>query len=178
MTAKGKPSRTSSDATLCAWTLAELDKADRIFEQEMVEGAKLVSRSLPSRSPTESRKRHLTIGKRAEAKHRERLEQRAVEEANIEALRRLHPRLADFINSPAGKRGRPRRPIDHDQLSAEARLAEARYDRDRILVMWKRELGFNRQGLATKIAAERWGLADDDVTRDRVSSKTRERLKG
>jgi hypothetical protein len=198
------------DQALQAFTIAELDKADAAFDRQMAEDAANFVHMMAMRTPeaedflvnkvglsrfprskTESLKRHLTIGKRAAAEHNELLEQRAIEEGNIEALRRLHPKLAQYINSPKGKRGRPRR-ISHDLLSPEDRLREAVHDLRRIRDLWKEKLGHSNRPTghrgdrdysagrtsltAAKIAAERWGLDESDVLKRRVSRKTRERL--
>jgi hypothetical protein len=170
------------DAAVQAWVIAELDKADDAFQRKFAEDVVNWLRYVAPRqrrSEAESRKRTLTIGRRAEAKHRETLEQRAVEEGDTETLRRLNPRLAQFIN-PARKSGRPRKTVDHDPLSPEARLKEASDDIERIRKLLKQHFGHVRRppGAAsvTQIAAERWGLDEVDVAKGRISSKMRERL--
>jgi hypothetical protein len=171
----------TDDAAVRAWVHAELDKANDASWRDIVEGAKHYVRSLPQRSSTESRKRALTIGKHAGARHRKLLEQRAIEAGDIDALRRLNLTHAQFINLPNGKSGRPRSQISNDPLSPEARLEEATYDISRIRDLLKRYYrGKVRRPRGatsvTQMAAERWGLDKDDIARRRVSPKTRERL--
>lgn len=179
------PPWTGDDDALTRWTIAERDKDDDAAFREFTEGAALYSRAvlapiLAQRSKAESRKRHLTIGRRADTKHRQLLEARAIEEGDVEALRRLHPQLAQYINRPR-EPGRPRNKIDqYDPLSPEARLAEALHDQRRILELWKEKFGLRNRPTgavsAAKIAAERAGLDEDDVLKRRVSAATRERL--
>jgi hypothetical protein len=168
-----------------AWTIAELDKADAAFDQQMAKGMADLVRMLAMRTPeaadfrrklglspfprskAESLKRHLTIGKRAAAEHNELLEQRAIEEGDIEALRRLHPRLARFLNLPP-QRGRPKK-IDRDPWSRQKRLADAIAELPRIRAIWEKNYGRSRRPpnaiTAAQIAAERWGVSEDDLKR-------------
>jgi hypothetical protein len=160
-----------TDADVQAWTNAELDKADHAFHRDLAKAANDWLRSLPPRSKTESRKRWLTIGKRAAAKHHELLEQRAIAESDIETLRRLHPKHAGYLNPPkSNKRGR-RKKIGHDPESRQSRLANALIELRRIRTLWKKSgLGKRTRGAITaeQIAAERWGLTEDDVRKRRV----------
>ena len=91
-----------------AWTIAGLEKLNATDDRQMAGQIAAWVRSLQPRSKNEQRKRYLTIGRRAEAKYRALLEQRAIEENDIAALRRLHPELAGFLNL-LHKRGRPRK---------------------------------------------------------------------
>jgi hypothetical protein len=178
------PPWTGDDAALKAWTIAELNRADDNAHRAFVEGAVNWLRHYgPRRTETESRKRALTIDRRAAAKHREQREQRAVADGDIEALRALHPRLAAFINPINPIKPKRKRPFDdHDWqvLSPEDCLDEARNDVPRIRGLWKEKFGRQNRPrgslTAEQIAAERWGLEERDVRKQRVHAATRERL--
>jgi hypothetical protein len=213
-----RPRKTRADDALPPWigddqalqgfTIAELDKADAAFDGQVAEGMANLVHMLAMRTPeaadllrklglspfprskAESRKRRMTIGRRADAKDRELREQRAAEEGDVETLRQLFPNHAQFINLPR-KPGRPRR-ISHDLLSPEDRLREAVHDLGRIRKLWKEKFGYSNRPTghhrdrdysagrtsltAAKIAAERWGLEESDVLKRYVSLKTRKRL--
>jgi hypothetical protein len=164
------PPWTGDDEWMQAFVNAELDKADYEFHRDLAAATNSWLRSLPPRSKAESLKRHLTIGKRAAAKYRELLEQRAIEEGDIEALRQLHPKLVRFLNLPP-QRGRPKK-IGHDPWSKQNRLADAIAELPRIRAIWKKNYDrSNRPSgaiTAEKITAERWGLTEDDVKKRRV----------
>jgi hypothetical protein len=171
---------TGDEATLEALTNAALDKRENQSHRRVIEGTTNWLRSLPPRSKAETRKRHLILGKRAEAKHYALLEQRAIKEKDIETLRRLHPEKAEFLNL-LRKRGRPKRTITHDPDSPECRLEDAREDARRIRAFWRETFGHSGRPTgslmtAAKIAARRHGLTEDDVRKGRVSRTTRARL--
>jgi hypothetical protein len=187
------PSWTGNDAALKVWTIAELDKRDADFDRQMTEEAKNLAHVLAMRTPgpeaanylrtvglptaprskAESRKRALTIGKRAAAKHYELVERRAIEDGDIEALRALHTK-------------RPKPDPNGDPplfpFTPEDRLDEALHDLrpHRIPALWKEKFGRKNRPRGTltaeEIAAERWGLHRDDVRKRRVHAATRKRL--
>jgi len=178
------PPWTGDDAALKAWTIAKLDEDEDARFREFVKGAAALAGKLKRepavRSKTESRKRGLTIDRRVAAKHRERLEQRAVETGDIEALRKLHPKLAAFINPIKPKRKRPLDDHDWQGLSPEDRLTEAQHELRLIHALWKET--FDRENrpsgtlTAEQVAAEHWGLDEKDVRKGRVHATTRKRL--
>jgi hypothetical protein len=196
------PPWTGDDAALKAWTIAKLEENEASRFQEFVEGTKALAANmkrkpamrtpeaekylrtvgLPTtpRSKAESRKRALTIRRRAAAKHREQREQRAAEEGDIEALRALHPKHAAFINPIKPKRKRPLHDHDGQGLSPEDRLTEAREELTLIHALWKEAFGRTNRPSGTltaeQVAAEHWGLDEKDVRKDRVHKATRQRL--
>jgi|SRR6516165_3909947 hypothetical protein len=192
------PPWTGNDAALKTWTIAELDKDFR----EFVEGAKVLGAIL-KREPTvripaetekylrrvglpttprskaekaEGRKRWLTIGKR---ELREWLEQRAIAESDIKALRKLHPKLEPFMPIKP-KRKRPFGDHDWQGLSPEDCLTEALREKKEIRKIWKKKFRKTNRPRGTltadEIVAKRWGLTKEDVRKRRISLATRKRL--
>jgi hypothetical protein len=186
------PPWTGNDERMQAFVNAELDKRDADFDRKMAEDAANLVHMLAMRTPeaadflrkvglspfprskAERRKRRLTIGKRADADWRKMRDRRAVEEGDIEALRQLHPGLARFLNLPP-RRGRPKK-IGRDPWSRQNRLADAILELPRIRALWKAHYGRSNRPkgaiTAEKIAAERWGLTEDDVKK-RWASRSR-----
>jgi hypothetical protein len=184
---KTLPPWTGDPKRMQDWTNAKLNEIDAAFDRELAAGARarLKAHAPPDRTAKEERKRKLTIGKRALAKSREASETWALEEAetkNLEPLRKLHPQHARFINlPPLGNRGDHfKKAINHDPLAPHRRLEEAVFDLSRIRAIWREHYGrSNRPSgelTAEKIAAERWGLTEEDVRERRVSRKTLRRL--
>jgi hypothetical protein len=176
------PPWTGDDAALQAWINVELDRWDYEFHRDLIEAANHWLRSLPPRSEAESRKRHLILGKRESAAHRELMKQRAIEEGDVETLRRLDPELAQFIHAPKNsKPGRRKNTVNHDPDSAERRLKDALEEARRIRIILKKYFDgrSNRPtGALTveRMAAERWGLTEADVRKRHVHVATRKRL--
>jgi hypothetical protein len=182
------PPWTGDPERMQAWVNAKLDEIDAVFDREMAVAASLVVKAYahPHRSTEETRKRKLTIGKRVLAKDREAHEAWALQEAerkNLEPLRKLDPKRARFINLP--KLGKPgdhfKKAINHDPLAPHRRLEEAVAELPRIRAILKKyyQGHSNRPSgelTAEKIAAERWGLAEADVLKRRVSRETLRRL--
>jgi hypothetical protein len=186
-----KPPRTGDPKRMRAWMNAQLDavhaEIDAAFDKEIAEAASLVVKAYAHpHSDKEQRKRKLTIGRRVLAKDRKYSEALALEEAeskNLEPLRRLHPDHARFINRPplAKRSDHFKKAINHDLLTPEDRLQEALAELPRIRAIWKKHYpgrSNSRSGelTAAKIAAERWGLTEDDVRGQRISRATRLRL--
>jgi hypothetical protein len=80
------------------------------------------------------------------------------------------------IAPPSSKPG-PKKTVDHDPDSPEERLADALEEVKRIRKILKKHFGrANRPAGALsveKMAAERWGLTEDDVRKQRVSRTRR-----
>jgi hypothetical protein len=121
---------------------------------------------------------------------KETLEEMAVERGDIETLRALNPNHASFIGPPKRGPGQPKKVLGSkkwpdpwtDALSPENRLKEALRDVDRIYALWKQEQHYGLRNRPTgtltaqKIAADRWGLSENDVKKKRISEATRRRL--
>jgi hypothetical protein len=175
--AKGLPPWTGDDDAMRAWINVELDKWTYDFHRDLIDAANHWLRSLPPRSKAESRKRHLILGKRAAAAHRALMKQRAIDDGDIEALRGLHPELAQFIHAPKNSKPGPKKTVNHDPDSPEERLADAREEVRRTRIILKKHFGrSNRPAGALSVeqmAAERWGLTEADVRKQQASRKRR-----
>jgi hypothetical protein len=181
MRAKGDgklPPWIGDDDAMRAWINGELDRWDHEeFYRPLIKAVNHWLRSQPPRSKAESRKRHLILGKRAAAAHRALMTKRAIEESDIETLRRLYPEHAQFIHAPKNSKRGPKKTVNHDPDSPERRLADAREEARRIRIILKKHYGRSNRpsGALTveEIAAERWGLTEADVRKQRVSRKRR-----
>jgi hypothetical protein len=180
------------DKRLQAWTLAELDKK-LVAENaaSMVEAAciqKYVESRYARMSASERRKRRLLVRQKEQPWILEFMKETAAERGDIETLRALNPTHASLINPLARGPGRPQKvlgskkwPDPNDALSPESRLKEALRDVIRIYALWKEHYDGRRNRpsgtlTAQKIAADRWGLSEDDVRKRRISDETRQRV--
>jgi hypothetical protein len=91
----------------------------------------------------------------------------------------MYPGIAPLINLPPHPPHRVAKRV-RDPLSPECRLEEALADVAQIRAIWKRHYDHTNRPSGTltaeEVAAERWGLDEDDVRKRRVSPRTRERL--
>jgi hypothetical protein len=109
----------------------------------------------------------------------------AIEQAargNIEPLKKLHPEYAPFFAPPKRKRGGKRLKKTTSLFMAQSRLEEAVAEKKRLHAIWMKNYGKkNRpkgQLTAEEIVAERWGLDEEEVCKQRLSHKRLSRLAG
>jgi hypothetical protein len=131
-----------------------------------------LKRVLPNRTPRDVAHRTLLIN--------------AAERGDIKPLRKevekIDSRYGRFVNLPRLRRGRhfKKKPPPTDDLrTPHGRLQEARHEWLLVPAIWKEHYGQVRRRVgqltAVEILAERWGLTDEEIRRNRLSRK---RIKG
>ena len=158
---------------------AKLDEAIAIEERKFAADIAKVGHLLSERlgrldNDEKARRKHRGLAK--ERKWREERALQQAEQGNLEPLRKQYPGLARFINRPRLKRGehfKKKPPTDH--LTPHDRLKEALFELPRVRAFWKKHYGkTNRpqgQLTAEEIVAERWGLAEEEIYKRRISRK-------
>jgi hypothetical protein len=155
---------------------AALDEAiaieDRKFAADIAKASHLLSELLGRLDGDEKARRK----DRGLAKEQEESALQEAEQGNVEPLRKQHPSLARFINRPRLKRGKHfKKKPPTDRLTPHDRLKEALFELPRVRAFWKKHYGkTNRpqgQLTAEEIVAERWGLAEEEIYKRRISRK-------
>jgi hypothetical protein len=157
---------------------AELDEAiaieNRKFAARIAAHIAKASQSEPLGDDEKARRKDRGLAKTREWQEELALQQ--AEQGNLEPLRKQYPRLARFINLPKlsgpGKHFKKKPPTHR---APHCRLEEALFELPRVRAFWKKHYGkTNRpkgQLTAEEIVAERWGLAEKEIYKQRISRK-------
>lgn len=155
------------------WSNVKLDEALDSFDKENATLAKLLTEIGPKALRDLAQKQLARL----------RTKDFAIEQArlgNIEPLKKLHPEYAPFFAPPKRKRGGERRKKTASLFMAQSRLEEAVAEKKRLHAIWMKNYGKKNRPVgqltAEEIVAERWGLTESEVCKQRLSHKRLSRL--
>lgn len=165
---EGLPPWTGDPERMQRWINARLDEQDAAFEQQMAAyvNAWLEARMPPGSEEDRRSSRYALLNKPA---LREAAALEEAENRNLEPLRKLHPRIARFINLPTLGRGEH---FKKTNLTRRERLQAAVEEVKRVRAIWEEyyDRSNSPEGgpTAEQIAAERWGLTEDNIRKRRI----------